>query len=471
MSKEKQLLKNTIIVSIGKMCTQLITFFLLPLYTTVLSTTEYGLVDLLNTLISLLLPIVTFQLEQGIFRYLIDYRNNYNKQKEVISTSFFMIFGFAIIFTLFFIIISPVINGNYKYCLFLSLISQIVSTVLLQISRGIGNNFKYSFGSLLIGSVTVILNVVLIVWFKLGVYGMLLGTFLGNIIGSLYLFFSLKVYKLLNINLFDKNISKNLLKYSIPLIPNSISWWIVNVSDRSIISIYMGVDANGIYSAANKFSGVITTLYQIFNLTWTESASIYIDSNDADHYFSSIFDLVFRLFGSICLCVIAYMPFIFNIMINNNFSDAYFQIPLLMVAAFFNILVSFIGSIYIAKKLTNEIAKTSIYAGLINIVVNFLLIRYIGLFAASLSTIIAYLTMFIFRFIDSKKYINIKINKKIIVYFSIFYILVFISYYSNLKILNYITAFGVTIFSLLLNKQNITTFIFLIFNKFFKQFN
>ena len=158
-------------------------------------------------------------------------------------------------------------------------------------------------------------------------------------------------------------------------------------------------------------------------------------------------------------------------MINNNFSDAYFQIPLLMVAAFFNILVSFIGSIYIAKKLTNEIAKTSIYAGLINIVVNFLLIRYIGLFAASLSTIIAYLTMFIFRFIDSKKYINIKINKKIIVYFSIFYILVFISYYSNLKILNYITAFGVTIFSLLLNKQNITTFIFLIFNKFFKQFN
>ena len=342
MSKEKQLLKNTIIVSIGKMCTQLITFFLLPLYTTVLSTTEYGLVDLLNTLISLLLPIVTFQLEQGIFRYLIDYRNNYNKQKEVISTSFFMIFGFAIIFTLFFIIISPVINGNYKYFLFLSLISQIASTVLLQISRGIGNNFKYSFGSLLIGSVTVILNVVLIVWFKLGVYGMLLGTFLGNIIGSLYLFFSLKVYKLLNINLFDKNISKNLLKYSIPLIPNSISWWIVNVSDRSIISFYMGVDANGIYSAANKFSGVITTLYQIFNLTWTESASIYINSNDADHYFSSIFDLVFRLFGSICLCVIAYMPFIFNIMINNNFSDAYFQIPLLMVAAFFNILVSFI---------------------------------------------------------------------------------------------------------------------------------
>ena len=67
MSKGKELLKNTAIVSIGKICTQLITFFLLPVYTAVLSNEEYGVVDLLNTLTSLLLPIATLQIEQGIF--------------------------------------------------------------------------------------------------------------------------------------------------------------------------------------------------------------------------------------------------------------------------------------------------------------------------------------------------------------------------------------------------------------------
>ena len=50
MSREKQLAKNTLIITVGKVCTQLISFFLLPLYTGILSTEEYGIVDLLNTL-------------------------------------------------------------------------------------------------------------------------------------------------------------------------------------------------------------------------------------------------------------------------------------------------------------------------------------------------------------------------------------------------------------------------------------
>ena len=68
MNREKSLLKNTIIITIGKVCTQMISFFLLPLYTGILSTEEYGTVDLLNTLVSLLLPIVTFQIEMAVFR-------------------------------------------------------------------------------------------------------------------------------------------------------------------------------------------------------------------------------------------------------------------------------------------------------------------------------------------------------------------------------------------------------------------
>ena len=71
MNREKSLFKNTIIITIGKICTQLITFFLLPVYTGILTTAEYGVVDLLNTLVSFCLPIVTLQLEQSIFRELI----------------------------------------------------------------------------------------------------------------------------------------------------------------------------------------------------------------------------------------------------------------------------------------------------------------------------------------------------------------------------------------------------------------
>ena len=74
--KNKELIKNSVILIVGKFCTQFITFLLLPLYTFKLSTSEYGIVDLITTYVALLVPVITFQLEMAIFRFLIDFRND-----------------------------------------------------------------------------------------------------------------------------------------------------------------------------------------------------------------------------------------------------------------------------------------------------------------------------------------------------------------------------------------------------------
>lgn len=451
--KEKQLLKNTAIVSIGKICTQLITFFLLPLYTAVLTTAEYGIVDLLNTLVSFFLPVVTLQLEQGIFRFLIDKRENIDERKEVISTSFLVIFLQVLVFVAIFFIVSPFIHNDYKFFLIINLVTHVFASILLQVSRGLGDNFKYAFGSFLSGATSILLNVIFIVGLHLGAYGMLLATFIGNLTCVIYIFFSKKIYTFLHFELFNKNLAKSLFQYSIPLVPNMISWWIVNVSDRSLISIFLGVGANGLYSAANKFSTVITTLYTVFNLTWTESASLYIDGEDANQFFSDIFDMIIRLFGSLCLGIIAFMPFAFPILINNKFADAYWQIPILIIGVIFNVLVSFLGSIYVAKKITNEIAKTSILAAIINIVINFALIHYIGLYAASFSTALAYFAMFVYRYVDSKKYVILSVNKYFICLLVLAYLISIVSYYINIFALNIIVAIFVLLFVLLINRK------------------
>lgn len=453
--KEKQLMKNTFVVSIGKICTQLITFLLLPLYTTVLSTAEYGIVDLMYTMVSLLLPIVTLQMEQAIFRFLIDRRSNVDEQKELISTALLIVLSQIGIFVVIFMIISPFVHNEYKLYLGINLIANILSTLLLQISRGLGNNLRYSIASFLSGAVSVILNVVFIVGLNLGAYGMLLATFLGNMTCAMYIFFSMKIYRYIKFKLFNKELAEKLLKYSIPLIPNMLSWWIVNASDRSIISMIMGIGANGIYSAANKFSIVITTLYSVFNLTWTESASLYIESEDASDFFSKIFNLIIQLFGCVCLGVIAFMPFVFSILINEKFGEAFWQIPILLVGVMFNILVSFLGSIYVAKKITGEIAKTSIFAAIINIIVNLLLIKHIGLFAASISTAVAYFTMFIYRYIDSKKYITLTLERKATILIVISYVVTIVSYYINSFILSIGIAVYISILSIVINRKSL----------------
>ncbi len=457
MDKEKLLLKNTVIVTFGKICTQLITFFLLPVYTAYLSTEEFGVVDLLNTLINLLIPVIVFQIEQGIFRFLIDCRDNEDEKKKLISTTIISIIIQSLLYIMIFIVFSRFINNEYKYFLLTNVIVCIFSTIMLQIARGLGDNAKYAIGSFITATITVLLNVLFVVGLRMGANGMLIASFIGNLGCIIYLITSMKLYNYVKYKLFDWQTLKKLWKYSIPIIPNTISWWIVNLSDRSIITYFLGIGFNGIYSAATKFSGVLSTIYSVFNMTWTESASININSDqeERDKFFNKILDSVVRIFGSLCIGIIAFMPFVFNIMINENYNEAYYQIPILIVGAMANILVSFQGAIYIAKKLTKEVAKTSIIAAIINIVVNVTFINKIGLYAASISTAIAYIIMFIYRYFDVKKYVNLKFDKRLNFTMLIIGMLTILLYYIRNYILCTIMAIVVTIFAIVININSV----------------
>lgn len=152
----------------------------------------------------------------------------------------------------------------------------------------------------------------------------------------------------------------------------------------------MGTAANGLLSVSLKFSSAYTTFYTVFNLSWTESAALHFHDEDHEIFFESVISKVYRLFSAACLGIIALMPLVFPILINANYSDAYYQIPIYMVAALFNVIQGLYSVIYVALKKTKEIAKTTVVSALINIAVNLLLINYIGLYAASISSLVAY---------------------------------------------------------------------------------
>lgn len=455
-NKETELIKNTTIVSIGKMCTQLITFFLLPLYTAILTTEEYGVVDLLNTLVGLLLPIITLQLEQGIFRYLIERRDSKEGQKTLISTAMVIVLVQIAAFSVVFLVASFFIENEYKYFLAMNLLANVFSAIFLQITRGLGDNMRYAKGSFLSAVSTVCLNVLFIAGFRWAAYGMLFATFLGHMMCVSYIFFTKKIYSFFRFRLFDKKLAGDVLKYSFPLVFNMLSWWVINASNRTIISGILGLGENGIYAAAVKFSTLISTLYSVFNLAWTESAALYIESDDADSFFSKILDIVIRLFGSVCLCVIVFMPFVFDLLIDEKFAAAYYQIPVLMVGSVFYILVSFIGSVYVAKKITAQIAKTSILAAIINLGVILASIKFLGLYAASIATAVSYIAMFIYRWIDAKKHIRLKLSKSLVAVMGLCFAASMVVYYIQSMVLSIAWAIVVVVVLLLLNKNTIT---------------
>ena len=456
-NKKKQLAKNTIIIFIGKVCTQLISFFLLPLYTGYLTTSQYGKVDLITTYVTLLVPIITLELEMSIFRYLVDAREKDKEIKKLMSNNFFILGIGLMIFSILYIIVTCFWHLEYRWLILFDIIVCTISGNFLQVARGFGKTLDYSISCILTGATTILSNIFLIVFLGMKTDGMILSMALANGLCSLYLFIRLKLYQYLNISLVNKNLIKEMNKYSIPLIPNGVSWWIVNVSDGSIISIVLGSAANGLYAVSNKFPTIISSLLGVFNLSWSESAALHINEKDRDEFFSDICNTIVKLFTCLGVGMIACLPFVFPILINIKYDEAFYYIPLLVLGSIFNVVICLYSAIYIAKKLTKQVASTSVMGAIINIVINVVLIRYIGLYAAALSTALSYFVMMVYRHYDLKKYMNIKYDSGLLMKTVLIYTFAIIIYYQRNIYLDILSLIVVVIYSFLLNKQFLFT--------------
>lgn len=453
MNKSEELAKNTIIISVGKLFTQFLSFVLLPLYTAVLTTEEYGIVDLISTYVQLLLPFVLLQIDQALLRFIIEDRANSKKNSIQISSVIIFWLIQISVFTIIFSIGNNFLDIDFWLYLYVTVVVTSLSSIFLQIARGLGDNISYSLASFFCGASTVILNVVFLTIFHLRTEGMLLSVIIGNITTILYLFFKLRVWKYISVRSFDYNVLKKMVLYSLPLVPNALIWWIVNASDRSIVLFALGASANGVLAIAHKFPTLITTFYNFFHLSWTESAALHLKEKDKDEFFSSVFDTVLRLFSSASIGLIAVMPFLFPVFVNNSYSEAYYQIPIYTCASLFNIIVGLYSVIYISEMKTHEIAKTSFYSGIINIVINLLLINKIGLYAASISSAVAFGIMALYRAHDIKKYINQRINIKLITQIIIMFLLAGISYYLENTIISICFFIVALINAVVINKD------------------
>lgn len=467
MNKEKRLIKNTIIITIGKISTSLITFLLLPLYTTFLSTKEYGIVDLVNTLVILFLPIMSLQIDQGVFRELIDIRNNEKAKSKIISTGTFLLTIQSILFVILYLFLAPFIKNNYKTLLITNLIICAYLNLFQQIARGLGDNNKYAIDTFICSLFTIIFTIIFIVVFKLGASGMLLGTIFGQLVGIVYFIISLKLYKYIRLKNYTKNLKKIIWKYSIPLIPNAIAWWLLGASDAVIVSTILGIDSNGILAASLKFSTIIVTLYGIFNISWHESAALSINDDDFDDFFNKTINILFKLFLSLDVLLLAFMPFIFSIMVNKKYSMGYGLIPISIVSSLFNVLQGLVVVVFAAKKDTKNIAITSMATAIINIVLHLLLIKFIGLYASVISTFISLLLLSIYRiYVINKKYFKVKLESKTFISGTIIISFLMVTFYLNNLYLNILSIFIAIFYSFILNKNSIDFVISILKNKF-----
>lgn len=414
MSRGKELVKNTGILLVAKVSTQLINFLLIPLYTRLLSTREYGEIDIYTSLVMIVIPFLTLQLEMGIFRFFIEEVQE-DSRTTIITTAFITIFLTIIVATVIYCAVVMILPLRYKRLVYVYYVVISIATVLQQVCRAYGNNFSYGMATFLSSSLTVAFNVLFIYGIGLKVEGVLISTIIANIISSIYMLFSTHVYRYLNLTCYSKEYRKRLLSYSIPLVFNQISSWTINYSDRIIILSIWGTSVNGIYSLANKFSNMTNTFFGVYNIAWSENVIRSMKDSDSKEYVNGIFSMTYNLYFALVTGIVNLLPFFFSALVNGNYSEAYGHIPILLLAMFFSGMAATIGSVYIAFEKTKEVSITTILAGVCNIIIHLGLLYKWKLYAASLSTLISFALLFVYRYIFVRRFFKLDFKLILIV--------------------------------------------------------
>ncbi|MDZ5583429.1 oligosaccharide flippase family protein [Enterococcus cecorum] len=441
MSRERNLVKNTAILAIGQLSSKVFTFLLLPVYTSLLTPNDFGKIDAVQTVISLLLYFVTLQIENAIFRFLIEYRNKENIQiSYVTSASVVLLVMVGISITLI-ILLNYIFMFPYIKLIIALILIQSLYLFISNLARGLGKNVDYSIASFLITVSSLISNILMIVIFKYGAVSILLSIVISNLIGFIYLFYRVKIWKLIKFENIDIIKINEMLRYSLPLIPNAISWWIANMSDRLIVIYFLGTMYNGIYAAANKIPTIYTTIFVVFNTAWAESVSLAINDSDRNNYIESMMNNSFKLFSFINMGIILCVSIFFDYLIGNQYSEAYNQIFILLLAVFVNSLCSLLGGILGGLKNTYVIGWTTVIGAIINAIINIIFIKIIGLYAASISTLISYIIIYLFRHFSVRKTVPYKISRSYLISYFLMLVLVSYGYFERKFFVNMIILF------------------------------
>lgn len=408
-SRNRYLLKNTAIFTIGNLATKLITFFLIPIYTNVLSTSEYGVIDIIITVSTVAVPILTLNIMESVMRFNLDPDANH----DLISKIGITILLISIIVALPIILICNNISilSNYGYYVYLYCVSSAICQVLLSDLRGKELLVQYSVGNVINTFFIAIFNIIFLVVLKRGVEGYLLAYIISNLLVSLYALIVGKSYKSWHVKI-NKKVMLSMLKYSIILIPNSFMWWIMNSSDHLMVTSMVSVAANGVYAISYKLPTLISTFVGIFNQAWGYSAIKEEKAKDVNEYTNKVFRTLVVITNFVALSMMTIIKPFLKVYVSNEYYSAWKYTPFLIMGFVFMTFGTFVGTSYTVRKDSKGMLLTGISGAFLNIFLNYLMIPIIGVYGAALSTCVSYICVFFVRVFNTRKYLKYKLLTK-----------------------------------------------------------
>lgn len=417
----RKLLKETLIYSIGSFGSKVLSFLLIPFYTYFLTKRDLGEYDLLITSISLIVPLVSLQVSDSVYRWLIT--NKDVEYRKGIITNSFIILGWSICaFLIIFGFVNLFYEVTYSFYFVTLIILNSVLPFLQNILRGIGQTKKFALNGLITTFITVALTFILIYFFDMSVKGILIANVVSYLATSLIICYQISVFESFDFRLKDSKLIKQLLTYSLPLIPNLMSWWAISSASKFVILKYLGPEANGLYAVASRFPALLVVINSVLLLP-LQDAVLKDENNKMFNQLLMKF-IIFEITLATILGVLS--PWVTGWLVADEYYESWKYMPMLYLGVCFNAIAGFLGLYYQRVKNTMKITLTTFIGALISLGLSLSLIETFGLLGISISFMVGFLIMFLLRYFDIFR-IN-GLNRNLVIIISLI-ILSFIVFY------------------------------------------
>lgn len=430
MKNERSLTSLTVVYTLGNFIAKLISFILIFSLTYFLTRAEIGNYDLILTTILFFVPFVSIQIDSAILRWLINDKSEVNISNVVTNSIGVVLLNTAVFSVLYFIFICFYNIENSKLIYILSVL-QILLPTFQQICRGLGKSVLYIMSGILYAILYATLTFIFLITLKLRIDGILLANIISTAVVLTYIAVKSNFYVFLNVKVLNKDISLKLLKYSLPLMPNSISWWAVVSANKYLIVYFLGASANGLFTISFKYPSIIFIFSSIFNMAWQEKSISMVKDSNKDSYYSDVLQKYIKFVFSLVIILCAVSRLMMKYIVESSFIDSWKYISILLVAIATQAIAGFYGVGYLTSKETKGAFMSSALGSVATIICSVILIPMIGLYGASLSILLGYGVMLAIRVKQSKKYFSIKFPAKLVLLFTA--AVAFITYFNYLN--------------------------------------
>lgn len=392
VSRGSKLVKNSLIFAIGTFAPKVLSFLLVPLYTSTMSTADFGAADLLFSTAALVYPVCTLQINVATMRYSF---NRDDKLPLAVGYRYTVsgCFGAGLLLLVISLAFPEVLSTRNAFYLFTLISVNAMYALAVSYLRGTEQVGLIASVGALSSVLTVSLSYLFLAVFNAGIDGYITAQILALGLAFAVAFFMGDM----KCNVFCvfggsavAQLAKDMCSFAIPLIFSGVAWWFNSSSSRYILAIMCGTSVSGIFAVAYKIPNILGSLQSVFSQAWLLSALEEDGKEGSEEYFHRSYMMYLT-----ALVATTGLIYIFNIplasmLFANDFFDAWRYVPMLTCCALITALNSFLESIFNARRETGVIAKTAIVGAMITVLLSMPLIGMLGAYGCGLATLVGY---------------------------------------------------------------------------------